>query len=982
MTTTRFLPEDGVLFHVEVAFRPGLTNPACTSILSELRAFGLDGLRSVDAVDLFLLEGDLTEPDVERVARELLADPILQIWTVGRPVRPETESAIAAGGPVRAVTIFRKPGVMDPVEASALRAIAGLGLKADRLRTGRKLFLTGPLDDATLRRAVVKVLANEAVDEVHHAAHVPDCIPSGQPYRFARKEIPLQAAGPEELDRISRTGGLSLSRAEMEAIQRHFRALKREPTDVELETIAQTWSEHCKHKTFASEIAYTEKTPGTAPRPERIANLLRETIVAATRALNRPWCLSVFRDNAGVIDFDGTHAVCFKVETHNHPSAIEPYGGSNTGLGGVIRDVLGCGLGAKPIAGTDVFCVGAPDTPDTTLPPGTIPPARLLRGVVSGVRDYGNRMGIPTVNGAVCFDPRYIGNPLVFCGTIGVMPHTALEKAARPGDLIVVLGGRTGRDGIHGATFSSAQLTSESETVSSGAVQIGNAIVEKRVLDALLQARDQGLYTAVTDCGAGGLSSAVGEMGETIGAEVDLERVPLKYEGLSYCEIWISEAQERMVLAVPPDRLDALAAICAAEDVELSVIGRFGTPDATLRLRYAGTPVGELDMEFLHHGVPRIVRQAVWEPPTLSDPSIPEPPDAGPLLRRLLGAWNTASKAWIIRQYDHEVQGGSVIKPLVGSREDGPGDGAVVAPLLGHPSAVAVACGINTRYGDIDPYAMAAAAIDEAVRNAVCVGADPDRIAILDNFAWGNPEHPDILGALVRAAKACRDVAVAYGTPFISGKDSLYNEFAAGDRRINIPHTLLISAIGLVRDARRSMTMDFKTAGHAVVLVGLTKPELGGSEYLAIHGALGRAVPRLDPAAGRRAAGLVAGAIARGLVRAAHDCSEGGLAVALAEMAFAGGVGASIRLDGVPVSPDVRRDDEILFSESLARYLLEVPPENRSALAALFGTAVPWGVIGETTAAPCLEIKGRNGARVVREPLEALKEAWQKPLAW
>ncbi len=649
----------------------------------------------------------------------------------------------------------------------------------------------------------------------------------------------------------------------------------------------------------------------------------------------------------------------------------------------MIRDVLGCGLGAKPVASTDVFCVGAPDTPESALPPGTIPPARLLRGVVSGVRDYGNRMGIPTVNGAVCVDPRYIGNPLVFCGTVGLMPRTAVEKAARPGDLVVVIGGRTGRDGIHGATFSSAQLTSESETVSSGAVQIGNAIVEKRVLDALLQARDRGIYTAVTDCGAGGLSSAVGEMGETLGAEVDLEKVPLKYEGLSYCEIWISEAQERMVLSVPPARLDDLAAICDAEDVELTVIGVFGTPDRTLRLRYAGTPVGELDMAFLHDGVPKLVRKAAWTAPRHPDPAIPPPtPDAGPVLRRLLGAWNVASKAWIIRQYDHEVQGGSVIKPLVGAQADGPGDGAVVSPVLGHPSAIAIACGINTRYGDIDPYAMAAAAIDEAVRNAVCVGADPDHLAILDNFAWGNPGHPEILGALVRASRACLDVAVAYGTPFVSGKDSLYNEFAAGGKRVNIPHTLLVSAIGRVRDVRRAMTMDFKAPGHAVYLVGLTKPELGGSEYFALHEAIGNRVPRLDPVSGRKTAGLLAAAIAGGLVRAAHDCSEGGLAVALAEMAFAGAVGATIRLAEVPVSPDVTRDDEILFAESLARYLIEVPAEKQAPLESLLGTHVPWARSGETTATARLEIAGRDGAAVVNEPLASLKEAWLKPLAW
>ncbi len=414
----------------------------------------------------------------------------------------------------------------------------------------------------------------------------------------------------EALQVLSRQGQLYLSLVEMQTIQAYFQKLDRDPTDAELETIAQTWSEHCSHKTLAGRIRYRD---GSSERS--FQNMLKETIFAATQKIREElglddWCVSVFRDNAGVIRFDDQYNVVFKVETHNHPSALEPYGGANTGIGGVIRDPMGTGMGAKPICNTDVFCFAPPDTPLDQIPAGVLHPRRVAKGVVSGVRDYGNRMGIPTVNGAVYFDPRYLGNPLVFCGNLGLIPRGMSFKETRPGDMIVTIGGRTGRDGIHGATFSSAELNSQSETVSGGAVQIGNAITEKMVLDVLLTARDRGLYTAVTDCGAGGFSSAVGEMGEKIGAEVWLDRVPLKYAGLSYTEIWISEAQERMVVSVPPENVDELISLCASEGVEATVIGQF-VPTGRLVLKYQGQEVANIAMEFLHDGRPPVVREAV-----------------------------------------------------------------------------------------------------------------------------------------------------------------------------------------------------------------------------------------------------------------------------------------------------------------------------------------------------------------------------------
>ena len=592
----------------------------------------------------------------------------------------------------------------------------------------------------------------------------------------------------------------------------------------------------------ASTVA-TRRLQGGSPTAtsggeRQFENMLRETIFAATEELRGrwgedDWCVSVFRDNAGVVRFHDEAHLAFKVETHNHPSALEPYGGANTGVGGVIRDIMGTGLGAKPVANTDVFCFAPPETPADSLPPGVLHPRLVMRGVVDGVRDYGNRMGIPTVNGAVCFDERYLGNPLVYCGCLGLIPTDKAEKKPRPGDLIVTIGGRTGRDGIHGATFSSAELTCQSESLSGGAVQIGNAIEEKKVLDAMLAARDRGLYTAVTDCGAGGFSSAVGEMGEDIGAEVDLEKAPVKYAGLSYDEIWISEAQERMVLSVPEGNWGELEELCRSEGVEATVIGRF-VPTGQLTLRYEGNTVGELSMDLLHNGRPPVIRQATYTPPRVKELTLPKRDDYTPALLAILAAHNVASKESIIRQYDHEVQGGSVVKPLVGVAMDGPGDAAVLRPILDSPKGVAVSCGINPRYGEHDTYHMAASAIDEAVRNCVAVGADPSRIALLDNFCWGDCEKSETLGSLVRAAIACYDLSIALETPFVSGKDSLNNEFSYTDpegkrHTIAIPPTLLISAVGQIEDVARCVTMDLKRPATSLYQVGLTKDELGGS---------------------------------------------------------------------------------------------------------------------------------------------------------
>jgi phosphoribosylformylglycinamidine synthase len=961
-----------MLWHLEITPNAARTHTEGIRIAADADELGITGPWQVAVSRGFLVEGTLTRDDLQRAAEAFLVDRVVETYTI-EPVQTAAQPNVRA----HLVHVLPKPGVTDPEAESALAILRDLGYGASNVRSIRTYRIEGPND--ALSRLIQRVLSNDAVEQAVVGTLAFDKLSQGHPYHFKRIEVPIRTMDDDALMVLSKSGQLYLSLAEMRTIRSHFAELGRDPTDCELETLAQTWSEHCSHKTLRGRIEFDG---------EVIDNLLKRTIFEATRALKLDWLVSVFADNAGVVRFDDEFDVCFKVETHNHPSAIDPYGGANTGLGGVIRDPLGTGLGAKPICNTDVFCVAPPDWPPDLLPPGVLHPKRVLKGVVAGVRDYGNRMGIPTVNGALVVDPDYLANPLVFCGTVGVIPRGMSEKNVRPGDRIVAIGGRTGRDGIHGATFSSAELTSESEEVSGGAVQIGNAITEKMVLDVVIQARDRGLFHSITDCGAGGFSSAVGEMGASLGAEVDLERAPLKYEGLSYTEIWISEAQERMVLAVPPDKWPALKELCESEGVEATDLGEF-VDTGRLTLRYHGNLVADLSMDFLHEGRPAVVRAASFTPPA-ETPFVPPTRDdyTGDLIA-LLESWDVCSKEWIVRQYDHEVQGRTVIKPLVGEYDDGPGDASVVLPVRGSTRGLAIACGINPRYGKIDPYAMAGCVIDEAIRNCVAVGADPNRIALLDNFCWGNTERPETLGSLVLAAQGCHDLALSYGTPFISGKDSLNNEFTHDGRSIAIPPTLLISAMGQVPDVWRCVTMDLKEPGNLLFIAGQTRLELGGSQWLVVLDKTGGRVPKVDPELGLGIFRAVHAAISAGLVRSCHDLSDGGLAVAVAEMALAGGFGASISLRDVSCDHDAANDGTLLFSESPSRFLFEVRPEHAAEFVEIF-SAVPLGKLGEVTAgieasrpgSTRLIITGLAGAPVIDASVSDLKSAWQQTLRW
>ena len=958
-----------MIYRVEIRSKEGFGDPHAQTVFNQVRELGMDSVTSVRSARLFFLVGEFSQDDATRIADELLTDPVIEEYHVGSSGAPDDAALIE---------VHLKAGVMDPVAASAEKAVTDMGLQIEGIRTARRYELLGDVSDEQRQTVAGKLLANPVIEEIHFEAHTPPEISTRQ-YDFQVVEVPIRDLDDEALMKLSADGDMFLNITEMKAIRDYFKSAGREPRDVELEMIAQTWSEHCGHKTFRSDVVVRNNAGEIV---EEIPNLLKNTVFGSTKELDKPWCLNVFEDNAGVIEFDENHAVCFKVETHNHPSAIEPYGGAATGIGGVVRDPMGTGLGASPVANTDIFCFGPTDMPPGDVPKGVLHPRRVMRGVVGGVRDYGNRMGIPTVNGAVYFDERYLGNPLVYCGTVGMLPaDKCTKRQPAAGDAIICVGGRTGRDGIHGATFSSGELTHKHETEFSHAVQIGNAITEKKMLDTIMQAREMGLYSSITDCGAGGLSSAVGEMGEQIGAEVHIDRVPLKYAGLTYSEIWISEAQERMVVSVPSENVDRILKIFSDEDVDATVIGHFGTDNRELRLFYNGTEILELDMEFLHDGLPRPTKEAVYEKVDTPSPAPPQRDNYNQTLLDILASPNVASKEWIIRQYDHEVQGGSVIKPLVGVTEDGPGDAAVIRPVLDSNKAVVISCGMNPRLGDLDPYQSALHAVDEALRNSISVGGNLERTAILDNFCWGNCNKPDRMGTFVQAAKACYDAAMAYQTPFVSGKDSLNNEFQTDTgETIAIPATLLVSAMSVIDDAARCITADAKEAGNYVFLLGRTGGRLGGSHYLLVEGLqTGNDVPEVDPAANRRLMLTLQQAIEDGAVRSCHDLSEGGLAVAAAEMAFSGGLGIELDVEAMASDPSAN-EQALLLAEDAGRFLVEITPENYDAFLRITKD-LPVGQIGRVTDTGRIVIKGVQST-LIDIPIEDAKAAWQGTFDW
>ncbi len=902
-----------------------LPDPREAGLLADAHALGVTRLARLECHTLYFIEGDAHPANLERLAHELLADPVTQtyVWRASSLALPASSSVIE---------VALRPGVTDPVAEQMVRCARELGLAGvERAATGQRYVAHGDLAPADLLLLARRLLAN-AVIQRFALSEIEPVFPHPAEASGDVEVIPLRDLAPAGLLALSHARRTALDLAEMQAIQRYYQAEGRDPTDIELEALAQTWSEHCVHKTFKALIELTD--PATRAPAAPVDGLLKTCLRAATDQIAAPWVRSAFVDNAGIIDFDDEYEVSFKVETHNHPSAIEPFGGANTGVGGVIRDVLG--VSAKPIAATDVLCFGPQDTPLESLPEGVLHPRRIRSGVVAGVQDYGNKIGIPTVNGAIVYDPAYTANPLVYCGCVGLAPKDSHPRTPHAGDRVIALGGRTGRDGLRGATFSSMTMDAQTGEVSGASVQIGDPITEKGLIEVIVRARDQRLYTAITDCGAGGLSSAVGEMTSTCGGEVELKEVRLKYPGLAPWEIWLSEAQERMVLAVPQANLPALQALCDTFDVALTDIGVF-TDSGRLVVRYGGRVVLNLANAFLHNGIPRrtLPAQLPTRPAATaaSHEALPDV-DSGAVLLKLLAHPNIASKADVIRIYDHEVQGGTAVKPLTGVQNDGPSDACVLKPIGTRGlRGLVLSNGINPEMGKVDAYNMAVSVVDEAIRNAVAVGADPDRLALLDNFCWGDPLRPETLGSLVEAGRGCYEAALHYRAPFISGKDSLNNEYLGADgQRHAIPPSLLISVIGLIEDVSQAVTMDLKEPGNIIYLLGETKAEFGGSHLHLISPPQSARSNQQVPGLPDHAPALYRAlhlAMRAGLVRACHDLSEGGLAVAAAEMCIGGRLGLGLTLAA-------EAPTTALFSESNGRLLVEVRPADGARFEAHF----------------------------------------------
>ena len=891
--------------------------------------------------DLYWIDG-LDPADAERLMREAVVDPVTERLHVtyldDRDKRTSSESSAA----VHTIDVALLPGVTDTKAETLVTAAGILGLDVDALRvaTGRRYRIAGTRE--ACETLANELLSNPIIERTAIDAELVPAFVSSPSTTSPRPElVPIRDLDDPALLALSGLRRLALDLAEMRAIAAHYRELHRDPTDLELEMFAQTWSEHCVHKTFRAFITSTETDAEGAVTTHEVDGLLNSYLRAATDLIAAPWVRSAFVDNAGIIALTDVYDVAIKVETHNHPSALEPFGGANTGMGGVIRDVIG--VSARPFANLDVLCFAASDTPHDAVPKNVLHPRRIRDGVVHGIEDYGNKMGIPTVAGAILYDAGYLRNPLVFCGTVGVLPHGSHPREVQAGDFVVVLGGRTGRDGLRGATFSSLAMDGDTATVSGGAVQIGHPIAEKQVMEVVLAARDAGLYNAITDCGAGGLSSAIGEMGEDLGALIELSDVPLKYAGLSAWEIWLSEAQERMVLAVPSVAWPAFSVIAAAHGSPATVIGHFGhlasvrpetSPEPALEILHRGECVGLLSVDFLKHGIPRRVLRGEWSAKPLPSPGAEE--DLADGLRRRLDDPNLEPRSAIMRRYDHEVGGGTVVKPLQGSSGLAPSDGAVVVPIELRQKwlddqdkskplpGVALAVGVDPRLGQLDPYVMAWCAVDEAIRNVVAMGGDPDHCAILDNFSWGDPKKPDRLGALVRCTRGCRDAAVHYGTPFVSGKDSLNNEWTDDDGvRHAIPPTLVITALARVPD----VSTPKKTGTPALVAAG---------DVLYMTGLLNDHPLAMPDAAALQRYRILHRAFGDGVVRSCHDVSRGGLALALAEMVLASeGHGVAASLGQLPGASSLRPDRRA-FCENPGRHLIAVRPDDVSTFERMF----------------------------------------------
>lgn len=982
---------------IEVGIKAGLPDPAGDATRQQLAEDLGIRVDKVHVVDVYTINAELGADELEKVRTELFTDPIIHESAANASLASDYDYVIEVG--------FR-PGVTDNVGKSSTEAIADtLGRRLGEGETVYKSTLYAIKGDVTAQdceHIARDLLANELIErwEVKSRGEMNsldgECL-LGLPIVTDTSSAGVDRVSldltDDQLIQLSRDKMFALELNEMKAIQAYYRqpqvrearvgaGLPEEPTDIELEILAQTWSEHCKHKIFNALIEYTGENGDT----RKIDSLFKTYVKATTDDVAKrvDWLVSVFHDNAGLIEFDENHHFALKCETHNSPSALDPYGGAITGIVGVNRDILGAGMGCRCILNTDVFCFASPWY-DGEIPPRLFHPRRVLRGVHRGVKDGGNQSGIPDVNGAIVFHERFLGKPLVFCGTGGIIPKTVAgkpshEKGAQPGDLIVMCGGRIGKDGIHGATFSSEELHEGSPAT---AVQIGDPITQKKMADFLMEARDLGLYTCITDNGAGGLSSSVGEMARTPGgAEIHLDKAPLKYAGLAPWEIFLSEAQERMTVSVPPDKIDAFLELSQRRAVESTVLGTFND-SGKLACYFNGELVGILDMDFLHDGVPKMELKAVWRAPESKPDIIIEENDLVADLKAVLGMPNVCSKESFVRMYDHEVLAQSVLKQFQGPLHDGPGDAGVLRPVPGSERGLAISCGLCPKYSGLDTYWMMACAVDEAVRNLAAVGAELGLIAGLDNFCWPDPvqseKTPDgeyKLGQLVRCCEALFDACTAYDIPLISGKDSMKNDYKIGEHKISIPPTVLFTAVAIIRNVTKVVSMDVKKPGDAVYVLGETRNELGGSEYLAMKHQSGGTVPRVDFPAARKLYTALASAIQQGYVASCHDCSDGGLGVAIAESAFSGGLGMHIDLAKLGLDNNA----VALFSESQSRFVVTVEPASTDAFESAFA-GLPVYRVGGVRADDAFTVIGTAGLEL-SVPIAELRTAWKAPMQW
>ena len=938
------------------------------------------GIKSIRVVDVYTIEQPINSPDKLQDCLTSFTNPVTQrsfIIEEGRA--PANDYWETVGDFDWALEIGYLPGVTDNIGHTASE-LTKLTLGDDRdIYSSRLLLIDGEIAETDLKKIAAE-LHNPLIQRASNKNRVDFRTDNGMGVVIPRVVLDNKGSAVDEVnlnvsddelikigkDGIanadgSRRGPLGMSLLYMQAVQEYFKSEGRNPTDVELETLAQTWSEHCKHTIFAS------------PIDEIKEGLYKHYIKGATNEIRKArgdddFCISVFSDNSGGIIFDDNYMITDKVETHNSPSALDPFGGAITGIVGVNRDCMGFGQGAKPVLNRYGFCLADPrkdiefyrgkNKANATLSPDTI-----MKGVVAGVESGGNQSGIPTPQGFMYFDDRYVGKPLVFAGTVGIIPREingkpSHEKSAHAGDRIIMVGGKVGRDGIHGATFSSVALDEGSPAT---AVQIGDPITQKKFSDAIVkEIRDLGLYNAITDNGAGGLSSSVGEMGESSGGfNLALDKVPLKYPGMQPWEIWISESQERMTMAVAPKNVDKLIALLEKRGVEAWDIGEF-TNNGRAKLTWQGDTVMDMSMEFLHDGLPETPLTTTFTRGGEAEPDFAEPKDYNQTLIEMMGRLNICSKEFVAAQYDHNVQGSAVLGPLQGKGRVF-ADATVSRPVLNSKRGAVLSQGLAPRYSDIDTHHMARAALDSAVRYAIAAGGDIDHLALLDNICWCSSDEPERLGQLKRAMAAIYHLAKTYRTPFISGKDSMFNDFKGYDAdnnpvTISIPPTLLISGIGVIDDVAQAVSLDPKQAGDLVYLLGETKDELGASEYYDHLGYLGNNVPEMHDDVNYALYRALSAVNKQQLCASALAVGFGGVGVTLAKKSIASGLGMDITLS------DVLRLDKMLYSESQGRIVVTIAPQDKATFEKLMGKYPHVQQIGLVTEDPTLKINGKVAA--------------------